>query len=453
MAPHRLVFRSAIAADAGALHDWHARPGALERLTPPWQRIELIEPPRGLSVGTRAILRVRIAPFLWLRWVAEHVEHEPGRSFRDVQRAGPFGRFDHLHRFVPDGDGAILEDVIEWELPLAPWSAPFVGWVRASLQRAFGWRHRITAFDLRCHQGSRPMNVIVSGSSGLVGSALVPFLTAGGHSVRRLVREGGDATDLAWRPDRGELDGRGFAGCDAVVHLAGDPIADGRWTAATKERLRDSRVKGTRLLAETLAKLPNPPKTLIVASAVGWYGDRGDEWLDERSRLGAGFLADVCREWEAAARPAAEKGIRVVHLRFGVVLSAKGGALKKMLPPFKLGVGGRIGSGRQQMSWIALDDALNVVATVLADARYAGAVNVVAPEPVTNEGFTRALGQALGKPTRFPMPAFVAHLLFGEMADELLLSSQRVKPRELLDKGFTWRWPELEGALRHLLGK
>jgi len=453
MALQRLVFRSAIAADAAALHDWHARPGALARLTPPWQRVELIEPPRGLSVGTRAILRVRLAPFLWRRWVAEHVEHVPGASFRDVQRTGPFGRFEHLHRFVPDGAGAILEDTIDWELPLAPLSAPLAGWARASLRRAFGWRHRITAFDLRCHQGSRPMNVIVSGSSGLVGSALLPFLTAGGHTVRRLVRDGGDASDLAWRPDRGELDGRGFAGCDAVVHLAGDSIADGRWTAAKKQRIRDSRVHGTRLLADTLAKLPSPPKTLIVASAIGWYGDRGDEWLDERSRLGAGFLADVCREWEAAAQPAVEKGIRVVHLRFGVVLSAKGGALKKMLPPFRMGLGGRIGNGRQQMSWIALDDVLAVVAKALGDARLVGPVNVVAPEPVTNEAFTRTLGQVLGKPTRFPMPAIAAHLLFGEMADELLLSSQRVKPRALLESGFAWGFPELGAALKHLLGK
>jgi len=297
------------------------------------------------------------------------------------------------------------------------------------------------------------MNVIVSGSSGLVGAALLPFLAESGHTVRRLLREGGDATDLAWRPDRGELDGRGFAGCDAVVHLAGDPIAGGRWTAAKKQRIRDSRVKGTHLLAETLARVPAPPKTLLVASAIGWYGDRGDEWLDERSHLGAGFLADVCREWEAAARPAADHGIRVVHLRFGVILSAQGGALKKMLPPFKLGLGGRIGHGRQQMSWIALDDVVGVIAKALADARLAGPVNVVAPEPVTNAEFTRKLGEVLGRPTRFPMPAFAAHLLFGEMADELLLSSQRVKPRALLDAGFSWRWPELEGALRHLLGK
>lgn len=452
MAVQRSLFRSAMPADAAALHDWHARPGAFLRLSPPWQRVTLEEAPRGLSVGTRAILRVHLGPFS-RRWVAEHVEHVPGERFHDVQRSGPFRRFDHTHRFLPAPGGSLLEDQIDWEAPFAPFSAPAVGWVRASLQRAFAWRHRVTAFDLRCHLGSRPMNVVVSGSSGLVGSALVPFLTAGGHSVRRLVREGGAVGDIGWRPERREFDARPLDGVDAVIHLAGDSIADGRWNAAKKQRIRDSRVVGTQLLARGLAGLAKKPKVLICASAIGFYGTRGDEWLDEQSALGSGFLADVCREWEAATQAAVDAGIRVVQLRFGVILSASGGALKKMLPPFKLGVGGRIGSGRQWMSFIALDDVLGAVAKALQAESLRGPVNVVAPTPVTNDEFTRTLGRVLGRPTPFPMPSFAARLVFGEMADELLLSSQRVLPKKLQAAGYPWGYPTLEAALRHLLGK
>jgi uncharacterized protein (TIGR01777 family) len=297
------------------------------------------------------------------------------------------------------------------------------------------------------------MNVVVSGSRGLVGSALLPFLTAGGHAVRSLVRDGGAATDLAWNPDRGELEGRGFDGVDGVVHLAGEPIAAGRWNAAKKQRILDSRVRGTRLLAETLARLPTPPKVLVCASAIGFYGDRGDERLDESSALGSGYLADVCRQWEGAARPAVERGIRVVQLRFGVVLSARGGALARMLPPFKLGLGGPLGHGQQWMSFVALDDALAIVLRALTDDSLRGPVNAVAPAPVTNADFTRTLARVLGRPAFLAMPAFAARLAFGEMADELLLSSQCVAPRKLLEHGHAFGWPTLEGALRHLLGR
>ena len=458
----RLTFASGMPASPRALHDWHVRPGAFARLTPPWQRITLELAPAGLAAGTRAILRTHVGPFA-PRWVAEHVAHVPPGTpgdvarFRDVLRSGPFARFEHEHRFEPapggDPGASWLRDSIEWALPFAPLSAPLRPWARASLQRAFGWRHRITAFDLASHRGSTSMNLVVSGSSGLVGSALVPFLTAGGHAVRRLVRAGGAASDLAWRPERGELDGRGFDGVDGVVHLAGESVAEGRWNAAKKQRILASRVEGTRLLAETLARCTAPPEVLVCASAVGFYGDRGDELLDESSALGAGFLADVCRQWEAAARPAVERGIRVVHLRLGVVLSAGGGALRRMLPPFRLGLGGPLGSGRQWMSFIALDDALRIVLRALQDDGLAGAVNAVAPEPVRNGDFARTLGRVLGRPAFMAMPTFAARLVFGEVADELLLSSQRAVPRQLQARGHEYGWPTLESALRHNLGR
>jgi len=298
------------------------------------------------------------------------------------------------------------------------------------------------------------MKILVSGSTGLVGSALVSFLASGGHEVVRLVRGRlkPGVVEVPWDPQAGTIEAAKLEGLDAVVHLAGENIA-GRWTAAKKARIRSSRVEGTRLLAEALAGLKRPPKTLVCASAIGYYGDRGDEVLREDSPSGAGFLAAVCRDWEAAAHAAAEKGIRVVQLRIGVVLSPAGGALARMLTPFKLGLGGRIGPGSQFMSWIAIDDLIGAIHHALTTEPLRGPVNAVAPRAVTNREFTKTLGRVLARPTIFPMPAFAARLAFGEMADELLLASARVEPAKLVSSGYRFRTPELEAALRHLLGK
>jgi uncharacterized protein (TIGR01777 family) len=299
------------------------------------------------------------------------------------------------------------------------------------------------------------MRVLVSGSSGLVGSALVSLLTGGGHQVVRLVRAQpkDEASEVRWDPEAGDIDGAGLKGVDAAVHLAGESIAAGRWTAAKKGRILESRVKGTRLLAEALAGLEPLPRALVSASAVGYYGDRGEEELREESGSGSAFLSEVCRQWEAATEPAAAGGIRVVNLRFGIMLSAAGGALPRLLTPFRLGAGGTVGSGRQFMSWIALDDVVGVILHALITEALRGPVNAVAPQPVTNREFTKTLGRVLGRPTLFPLPAFAARLAFGEMADELLLASQRVEPARLLASGYSFRFPELEGALRHVLGK
>ena len=299
------------------------------------------------------------------------------------------------------------------------------------------------------------MRILVTGSSGLIGSALVPFLTTGGHRVIRLVRAQSQTPTLGeswgWDPERGTILSAGRDEPEAVVHLAGENIAAARWTQRQKALIRDSRVKGTRVLSDLIGRRSPPPRALVCASAVGYYGDRGDEILREESASGSGFLPDVCREWEAACQPAADKGIRVVNLRIGVVLSPAGGALAKMLTPFKLGAGGVIGSGRQYMSWIALDDVVSAIHVALTLDSLRGPVNVVAPNPVTNREFTRTLGRVLSRPTLFPMPAFVARLALGEMADALLLASTRVEPAHLLATGFAFRYPDLEGALRHLL--
>lgn len=258
---------------------------------------------------------------------------------------------------------------------------------------------------------------------------------------------------VQWDPANGKVDVAKLEGHTVAVHLAGESVAKGRWTPEKKARIRDSRVEGTRRLAETLIHLAQPPQTLVCASAIGYYGNRGDEVLREESLPGTDFLAGVCREWEAAALPVAERGIRVVNMRIGIVLSPEGGALAKLLTAFKMGAGGKVGSGNQYMSWIALDDVIGAIHHVLRTENLTGPVNTVAPHPVTNGEFTETLGRVLDRPTVFSVPAFAARLAFGEMADALLLSSARVEPARLLKSNYQFKHPELEGALRHLLGK
>ena len=297
------------------------------------------------------------------------------------------------------------------------------------------------------------MRVLISGASGLVGSRLARSLVARGDQVQRLVRRAPEGTDeLEWNPAdiTGGLDPLALD-TDAVVHLAAENIAEGRWNAAKRARIRDSRVIGTRTLSEALARATAPPRVLVSASAVGYYGERGDALLDETSARGAGFLPQICADWEAATRPAEETGIRVVKLRLGVVLDRERGALAKMRLPFKLGLGGRVGSGRQFMSWIAIADLVRAIAFALDTEQLTGPVNAVAPEPVTNAAFTAALGGALSRPTLLPMPAFAARLAFGPMADDLLLASTRAVPGVLRDAGFTFDTPGIDGALRATL--
>jgi hypothetical protein len=296
------------------------------------------------------------------------------------------------------------------------------------------------------------MKILVSGASGLVGQAVVHNLSSRGTEVFRLVREAAsEAREIRWNPSEGIEDARKLEGMDAVIHLAGEPVAEGRWTDDKKRRIRESRVKGTKVLAEALAQMERKPAAFLSASAVGYYGSRGAEVLTEESAPGDDFLAQVCRDWEKATEPAAQTGIRVACMRFGIILSAQGGALTKMLTPFKMGVGGRMGSGEQYMSWIALDDVAGIIEHLLEKDSLSGAVNVVAPNPVTNKEFTKALGEALSRPTLLPVPEFALRLAFGEMADVALLSSQRVEPARLKQSGYVFKYPELNGALNHVL--
>ena len=298
------------------------------------------------------------------------------------------------------------------------------------------------------------MKVLVTGSHGLVGTALVESLTAKNHQTARLVRSSSPSTtDITWNPDTGTIDKEKLEGFDVIFHLAGESIASGRWTNEKKRKIRESRVKGTQLLAKTLAQLSRRPSTLISASAIGYYGNRGDELLTEKSRAGNEFLSDVCVEWESATAPASEARIRVVLARFGIILDKNGGALAKMLTPFRMGIGGRVGDGKQWMSWIALDDIIGGLNFVAESELISGPVNFVAPNPVTNAEFTKTLGRVLSRPTLFPVPEFGARLAFGEMADALLLSSQRVDPTRLKSENYSFRFSVLDNALRHILKK
>jgi uncharacterized protein (TIGR01777 family) len=452
----RLRYRSQLAASADDVFAWHAREGALERLSPPWEDVRVLERSGGIRDHGRVTLRIGAGP-AHLTWVAQHGDYQEGRGFSDAQVSGPFARWEHQHAMQPLGTGGCtLEDSIDYALPLGALGHAVGGaLVREKLGRMFAYRHRVTADDLArhrdCQQGG-PMQVTISGAHGLLGRALVPFLNTGGHATRRLVRGAAGGSDFQWDPVQGTIDRAAFAGQDGVVHLAGESIAESRWTPARKARMRDSRVDGTRLLARTLADLPHPPRVLVCASAIGFYGDRQETELTEDSPIGKGFLADVCGAWEEAARPAVEAGIRVVHLRIGVVLTPAGGALQRMLLPFRLGAGGRLGSGRQWMSWISVDDAIAALHHALVHDSLAGPVNVTAPGAVRNAEFTRVLGKVLSRPTLAAVPGFALRLALGEMADELLLASARVLPARLLASGFRFSHPTLEPALRHLLG-
>jgi uncharacterized protein (TIGR01777 family) len=300
------------------------------------------------------------------------------------------------------------------------------------------------------------MRIAITGSSGLIGSALATRFGQNAHAVTRVVRDAGTRDPrhrtVAWNPLSGVIDAAGLDAHDAVIHLAGEDIAAGRWTPARKDVIRESRIRGTRLLCETLASLAHKPRVLITASGLGYYGNHDpNDRVDETSPGGAGFLADMVRDWEEATTTARAAGIRVVHLRFGIVLSPRGGALAKMLPPFRMGLGGRVGSGRQVMSWIAIDDVPSIVLHLIEHDEISGPVNVVTPHAVTNTEFTHALGRVLGRPTILPLPAFAARLLFGEMADALLLGGARVLPKRLEDSGYRFAYPQLPQALEHLL--
>lgn len=459
MAPKRFEFSTELPVPADQAYTWHTRPGALERLMPPWEDTKVLERRGDLSQGT-VVLEASVGP-IRMRWVSRHRDGVPGRQFVDEQVEGPFTSWVHTHLFEPIGTTRCRYiDRIDYEVPFGGAGELAAGMIRSRLERVFRYRHAVLQDDLAGSQrysGRGPLAIGVTGATGLIGRSLVPFLTTSGHRVRRVVRTRGESDDILWDPASGRLDSMALEGLDAVVHLAGESIASGRWTDERRRRILDSRIQGTTLIAETIGRLTHRPRVLVSASAIGIYGDRGDEILTEEAPLrtgtGALFVERVGQAWEAATVPAERAGIRVVRLRTGLVLTPAGGALGQMLPPFRAGIGGRLGNGRQYMSWISIDDMVGAIYhTILTDV-LSGPVNATTGSPVTNADFSAALGAALSRPALLPVPATALRLLFGEMANELLLASTRVVPDRLEATGYLFRYPTLSGALRHVLGR
>ena len=419
---------------------WHERPGALRRLAPPWQPIRVIEEAASLRDG-KAVLRLPGG----VRWVAQHSGYDPPHQFVDELVSLPL-RWRHTHSFERLTESRTrVTDVVDTPVP------------GSLLTQTFCYRQSQLGSDLTAHRVMQslregPLTVAVTGSSGLIGTALCAFLSTGGHRVIRLVRRAPRRSDeRRWQPDR--PDAAALEGVDAVVHLAGASIA-GRFTDHHKQAVRESRTGPTSALASAMASMSEPPGVLVTASAIGFYGaDRGDEELSEKSTRGTGFLADVVEDWETATHAAQDAGLRVAHVRTGIVQSARGGSLKLLRPIFAMGLGGPVGGGSQWVSWIGLDDLVDIFGRALVDERMVGPVNGVVPHPVRNDEYAATLARVLRRPALVPVPGFGPRLLFGsEGASELVEASQRVVPQRLADVGHAFRHPELEGCLRHQLG-
>jgi uncharacterized protein (TIGR01777 family) len=460
------TLRSPMPVSADELYAWHARPLAFQRLQPPWERTTVLKQEGRFGTdGFFITLRTNTVGPLRGTWRAEAFDFQPGRRFQDRQLKGPFAFWNHTHLMIPEGaDASTLEDLIEYRVPFGLPGRLFAGGpVRRRLATVFAYRHFLTASDLYRHKRFRDkprLTIAVTGSRGAIGSELVPFLTTGGHRVVRLVTGNApppydDGTKwVAWNP-AAPLDPSALEGVDAVVHLAGDNVAEGRWSAAKKGRILDSRTVPTRHIADAIAAVPQEqrPKVFVCASAVGFYGSRGEEELTEDAPTGTGFFPEVVRAWEAACAPARDAGARTVNLRIGVALSLSGGALAKQLFAFKAGAGAVLGSGTQWVPWITTNDIVGAIHHALYTDGLTGPVNAVSPHPVTNRTFTKTLGGVLRRPAFFWLPRPALRALFGEIADEALLASMKARPTKLATNGFTFDHAELEPALRFLLGR
>jgi len=438
---------------------WHERPGALARLTPPWAQPEVLSCNGTIHDGDSTTLRVKAGP-LHFEWEARHFDFKSGVVFKDEQVRGPFAKWIHEHRFSSLSQGTRAEDLIDFRLPGGALGEVFGRTsVEKMLQRLFAHRYAALHSDLSFHAAyeGAPLRIVVAGASGLVGRSLCAFLSTGGHSVVRLVRASSKAPpdavgeEVFWDPYGKSIDKAALGNVDAIINLAGENIAEKRWSPERKSNLLKSRVEVTKFLASVAAELRPKPAVFINASAMGIYGERGDDVVDETSPRGEGFLPELCEAWEAATIAASAAGIRVVLPRISLVLTPQEGLLAKMLPAFRAGVGGRLGSGSQWMSWIALDDLVGVLHRALFDSRYQGPINVCTPEPLRNATFTQKLGKALGRPTFLPVPTIALKLALGEMG-QVATSSTRMAPGQLLRLAFPFRFGKLEGALTYLLG-
>lgn len=438
------------------LFSWHATKGAIQRLTPPWAPMKLLSRNQdGIQTGVQVefLLSLFKVPVIW---EARHIAYQENSLFKDRQIRGPFTRWEHIHQFIPEGpDKTIMVDKVHFELPLRRLSRPFYAFAKKKIKTMFDYRHRVLKYDLENYQRNvKPMNILISGASGTIGQALIPLLETSGHKVFQLVRKKDNLSDcqLFWDPYNNILDIEKAGTIDAIINLNGVDISKGKWTAKQKQRILDSRIIPTRFLAQKAAEMTPKPKVFLTASAIGIYGNQPGQMTEESSK-GELFISDVCRQWEEAALPAQDNGIRTVMLRTGIVLTPAGGALAKMMLPFKMGMGVILSTGTQMMSWISMDDEISAIRFILEHDAVKGPVNLTAPAPVTNREFSSTLAKIFSKKVYFTMPEFFIKLIWGEMGNETLLSSINVHPSKLMDNGFQFQHNTLFQALKHLLGR
>ncbi len=439
------------------LFRWHTTNGAIARLTPPWAPLKMVwRQGEGIKKGVKVRFRIRIVGIPMI-WEAEHIGYKENEEFKDRQTKGPFSKWEHTHRFIRDGDQrAIMEDHVSFRLPFGFLSRPLYGFAKREFERMFNYRHTILKRDLEQHAGKqKKKRILISGASGTIGCALVPFLRTCGHEVIRLVRKRTTLLEdeIFWDPYKGDLDLEKAGPIDAVINLNGVDISRGRWTDRQKKKILDSRVIPTQLLSEKMMQLDHKPEVFISSSAIGYYGEGKGEKLSEHSETGDCFISNVCKQWETASMTAQTAGIRTVQLRIGVVLTPSGGALARMLIPFKTGCGVKLSHGGQYMSWISMEDALSGILYILKENSINGPVNLTAPTPVTNIEFSNTLASVFLKKVRFTFPKFLIQLFWGQMGEETLLTSARVLPEKLLKNGFSFQHRLLLSALKHLLGR
>lgn len=439
------------------LYNWHTRPGALERLLPPWENTTIIKSSGGIEPGAEVDLKMKVGPFP-LYFQARHVKAVPSEMFRDMQTKGPFAKWSHSHYFQQKGKASALIDKVEYQLPFQSLLPKFIDkFVTKNLQRMFAYRNELLSQDIQLHKrcNTGPLRILITGASGSLGKELVPLLTTGGHQVWTLVRRPPlrENNEIFWDPEAGILDAEDIPEIDGVVHLAGEYIGLKRWTKKSKNRVIESRIKGTTLLSNVIAKLDKVPKVFLCASAVGYYGNCGNQIVDETHPTGTDFISEVCSHWEQATEVARTAHIRTVFMRLGVGLTPRSGALRRILTTSPCGFHRYFGTGKQYISWISNDDMISAMLHCLVTPSLTGPVNVAAPTPVTNSELMQTLSRVTGRPRIFPIPTWPLQLAYGQMASEILLSGCRVSSDKLIQSGFAFRHPDLETALRFMLGR
>jgi uncharacterized protein len=454
------VFKKSTIVDVpvDTVFNWHARPGALNRMAPPWDPLQVISTDESILPGSQSLLKMKMGPFSY-RWLAEHQNYIVNQQFQDRQIKGPLAYWCHTHQFKPVNETkSQLTDKIEYCLPGFGLGELMMGnHIKDKLNRIFRYRHRVLNRDLNLHQqfsGQKPLKILISGGGGILGSALIPFLTTGGHQVIRLVRNRNQISkkQVYWNPDSGEIDKKNIGGVDVVIHLAGENIGEGRWTPDKKKRIIDSRINSTKLLVKLMNELPNKPRVFLSASAIGFYGNRKDQALTERTQPGKDFISEVCKLWESEALKAENNSIRTCLLRIGVVLTPSGGALSRLQGLFKMGLGAKLGNGNQYLSWVGMDDILSSIYFLIFNQNINGPVNLVSPHPVTNREFTNTLAEILNTHANKTIPEWIIQKSFGQMGNEIVLSSTKVNPDVLTSHQYKFIHHNLKDYLKEQLG-